>query len=153
MISGLDNSRASSESCKVTFHPLSGANSEEVIDFIKPLAKRCPDKIIVHIGSNDLTKNINTIENLEKIKKVIKNANPKCEMILSECTIRKDRKGMERKIENLNKEIHNFGHEKNVYVIKHDTINEYHLAKKKLHLNSKGKNILELDFKEFLSKK
>ena len=73
-------------------------------------------------------------------------------MVLSECTTRKDRKGFDKKIIELNEEIHNFGIENNLYVIKHDAINDYHLAKKKMHLSSKGKNVLELAFKQLKNK-
>ena len=46
-----------------------------------------------------------------------------------------------------------FCREKNIYSIKHDIIGDQHLARKKLRLNAKGKNILELNFKDFFSKK
>ena len=69
IIIGLDNGRASSDKYNVTFHPLSGANSLEIIDLIKPLVKRGPEKIIIHVGTNDLTTgNVDTIGNLEKIR-------------------------------------------------------------------------------------
>ena len=73
-------------------------------------------------------------------------------MVLSECIIRTDRKGMKIKVNELNKAIRNFAKEKNIYVIEHEGINEHHLARKKLHLNAKGKSILELGFKDFLCK-
>ena len=79
-----------------------------MVDIVKPLARRNPDKMVVHIGSNDLTAGINTIDNLEKIYNEIKNINTNCEVIISECTIRKDRKGMEKKISDLNTNIRKF---------------------------------------------
>ena len=92
---GLDNNRVSSDKINVQLHPLSGANSLEMIDIVKPLAKRNPDRIIVHVATNDLNvKEIDTIKNLEKIRSIIKKTNSQCEMVLSECIIRTDRKGM-----------------------------------------------------------
>ena len=86
IIKGLDNNRASTENCCISFHPLSGGNSFEMIDFVKPLARRNPDKMVIHAGSNDLTvkEGMNTIDNLKKVHAVIKNINPKCEVIFSE---------------------------------------------------------------------
>ena len=89
---------------------------------------------------------------LEIWKKLDLNNNSQCEMVLSEFIIRTDRKGMKNNVNELNKSIRSFAKEKNIYVIEHVGINEHHIAKKKLHLNAKGKSILELGFKEYLCK-
>ena len=133
-------------------HPFSGATSGDMIDFVKPLLRRNPDKFILHVGTNDLTQNtdINTHENLQQIVNIIKTTLPKCEIILSQCIIRTDKRGIEDKVKELQSVISNFCVEKNYLLIKHPSINVSCLAKRKLHLNVRGKSILERDFKKIL---
>ena len=65
-------------------------------DFMKPLLKRKPDKIILHIGTNDLTQNIDTCSDLAEITNLVRTQLPKCDFSLSECTLRTDRKSIEK---------------------------------------------------------
>ena len=39
---------------------------EDIADHIKPVTRRKPDLLIIHAGTNDLTRGINTIEVLRK---------------------------------------------------------------------------------------
>ena len=71
--------------------------------------------------------------------------------VLSECTFRSDHKGIEKKVQELNNRFHDFGKSKNLAIVRHDDINKSCLGKKKLHLNNKGKSILAIDFKNFIS--
>ena len=50
-------------------HP--GATSEDLIDHIKPVARRKPDIVVLHIGTNDLTNGINTQENLQEVVDIL----------------------------------------------------------------------------------
>ena len=111
--------------------------------YIKPFTKRKPHRILLHVGTNDLTnQNIDTVENLRQIRKTMKEELPNCELILSTCVKRGDRKGIDKKVEELNGKVKDFCRSTNLNFIEHDNITEKHLGKRKLHLNARGKAIL-----------
>ena len=44
---------------QVKTHP--GATTDDIIDYIKPTIHQKPDIVIIHSGTNGLTKNVNTM--------------------------------------------------------------------------------------------
>ena len=53
-------------------------------DYIKPALKTKPDKMIVHVGTNDLTKGIqNTTENLSDIVECARVLSPETQLYIS----------------------------------------------------------------------
>ena len=46
----------------VNSRPHSGASSEDIVDFIKPYLRKKPDAIILHRGTNNLTKGVDKIK-------------------------------------------------------------------------------------------
>ena len=51
-------------------HP--GCSSEDMVDSVKPVARKKPDTLIIHVGTNDLTKGVNTMKKVRKCLKVIR---------------------------------------------------------------------------------
>ena len=51
-------------------HP--GCSTEDMIDYIKPIARKKPDTILLHVGKNDLTKGINTMKKIRKCVEAIR---------------------------------------------------------------------------------
>ena len=51
-------------------HP--GCSTEDMIDYIKAIARKNPDTILLHVGTNGLTKGINTIKNIRKCVEAIR---------------------------------------------------------------------------------
>ena len=51
-------------------HP--GCPTEDMTDYIKPIARKKADTILLHVGTNDLTKGINTMKNVRKCVKPIR---------------------------------------------------------------------------------
>ena len=47
---------------KVRSHP--GATSEDLVDHIKPVARRKPDMVILHVGTNDISNDVKTLDKL-----------------------------------------------------------------------------------------
>ena len=58
------NSRGLSSSNKVSASNFPSATSEDILDEIEDTLKTHPDTLIVHAGTNDLTKNINTLRSI-----------------------------------------------------------------------------------------
>ena len=55
---------------KVITHP--GSTTEDMLDYIKPNARRKPDALIIHTGTNDLTNSVNTMKKVRKLVKVVR---------------------------------------------------------------------------------
>ena len=47
------------------------SSTEDMTDYIKPIARKKPDIILLHVGTNDLTKGINTMKNVRKCVEAI----------------------------------------------------------------------------------
>ena len=54
---------------KVITH--SGSTTEDMLDYIEPIARRKPDTLIIHSGTNDLTNGVNTMKKVRKLVKAI----------------------------------------------------------------------------------
>ena len=48
---------------KVITH--TGSTTEDMLDYIKPIARRKPDTMIIHAGTNALTNGVNTIKKVK----------------------------------------------------------------------------------------
>ena len=55
---------------KVVTHP--GSTTEEMLDYIKPIARRKSNTLIIHTGTNDLTNGVNTMKKVRKLVKVVR---------------------------------------------------------------------------------
>ena len=126
--------------------PHSGSTTEDMIDYIKPSAKKTPDVIIMHAGTNDLTNDIDTVSNLGKIANYLKKTSPKTKFIVSTVITRDDRKGLPKKVITLNNAIKSFCVQNNIEVIDNNNMDMTNLGQKKLHLNRKGNGSLAKNF-------
>ena len=124
-----------------------------MVDYVKPSARKKPDKLIIHVGTNDLTKGIaNTNENLDLLVKTVKEISPDTQIYFSELCLRNDFQGSFSKVKLKNEELHKFCSDRNIGLVEHGNIDNSCLAKRKLHMNPKGLKRLALNFKSFLGK-
>ena len=65
-----DELSTSERSMAVMKHP--GCSAEDMIDYIKPIAKKKADTILLHVGTNDLTKGTNIMKNIRKCVEAIR---------------------------------------------------------------------------------
>ena len=89
----------------VSIKPYSGATSEDIYDFIKPEIRKCPETVVIHIGTNDLSRNIKTIDNLKNISDYVTSKSKNTKIILSTLTIRTDNADLQEKAKNKNQEV------------------------------------------------
>lgn len=66
-----------SHSLTVKFHPNSIVTSCDLIDYVKLLVRKKLYTLVVHIGSNDIQKGINTMKMITKLAREIKEINSK----------------------------------------------------------------------------
>ena len=134
---------------KIRPHP--GANTEDLVDHIKPILRRKnPDILIVHGGTNDLTSDGETTKNLETINRVIKKISPKTKLVISNCIVRKDMADGPEKVGVLNESLTKMGENMNLEIVEHGNISENNLSKGKLHLNPSGNSKLAQNFIKYI---
>ena len=60
---------------------LPGGTSETILDEVDTLVADKPDCIIVHAGTNDITKGINSLNSVKKIVKKVKQTSPNTKVV------------------------------------------------------------------------
>ena len=130
----------------------SGATSLDIKDHIRPIVRRKPDCVLVHCGTNDLTKKdgIDTIETIKEIISEAKNESPDTTIALSSLTVRRDHEGMSNKVNELNRSLKKLAKEQGIPIIENSNIDNSCLSARKLHLNRKGDSTLARNFVNFL---
>lgn len=109
--------------------------------------------MIVHVGTNDLTKNVkDTSDNMKQIVEHIRNTSENTEIILSNICYREDRTGIDILRQKANTTFENLGKELDVRVIDNHNIDQSCLSRKRLHLNRKGLAQLSKNMKGYLIK-
>ena len=150
MINGI-NANGFKRELNVKIKPFGGSTSADLLDHIKPTLRKNPKNIILHVGTNDLTNNIDTIQNFKEIIKLIRTKSPNSNVAVSNVVIRADKKNMVEKVQELNKKIKELCEKENIDVINKSNLNDTHLSKRKLHLNQKGLSILAKNFISYLN--
>ena len=57
-------------SVKIRCHP--GATADDIIDYVRQTARKKPDMIIIHTGTNDIQNKVNTLQKVRKVITTIK---------------------------------------------------------------------------------
>ena len=110
MLNHIEGSKLSSKKRSTKVHAFPGATTEDMIDFIRPLASRNPDYLIIHAGTDDLI-NFSTKDSLVNYKDIadtIREINPNIKVIISSVIQRYDNNSLQPKIEELNSKLKSF---------------------------------------------
>ena len=129
---------------------LRGGNIEDMEDNVKPILKREPDCLILHVGTNNAT-NFTARDILGKLlqsKSKILNDHKSCKLIISQPTLRSDN----GKAALTNHHLCNLLEELNINIVKNRNIYSKHLGGKELHLNPHGTARLALNLKVTIRK-
>ena len=144
------NSRGLSKSKEVAMLNFPGATSSDVLMKIDDVLNKKPASLIVHVGTNDLTNDINLLSNVKKIVNKTNKTSTNTALIFSSIIFRKDKKNLEKTRADTNSRLKNFCRQKNINLISNDNIKEEHLGIKKLHLNKKGNCIFSKNLLNFV---
>ena len=145
MLSNIDETKLSHR-YHTKVRAFKGSSIEDLHDYLKPLLKKRPDKIILLIGTNDLqNKSVaDILKGLKSLLDMIQSSIPNCKVVVSEIIRREDRKSLNGKLSEFNRALKTM----NVDILRQQNITSQHLGRKGLHLNFEGniqlaKNIID----------
>ena len=139
----------SNSSERVTVKSFSGATVDDVKDFIKPILRKKPEKLILHIGTNDL-RNTDPQAVADSVSNLVQSINHQCpdtKVMVSEIVTRKDVNGIADTVRQTNSIIESLCRVNGWVFIANSNINDSHLNSRGLHLNSSGSLLLQNNFK------
>ena len=111
--------------------------------YVKHIARKKPDTILLHVGTNDLTKGINTMKNVRKCVEAIRELdNSENIQIGFSSIMHRSDKDFSKEISELNVKLKKYCLGRGFIYIDNNNVNESCLNKSKLHLNKKGTNFL-----------
>ena len=132
------NSRRLSKSKKFEVINFPGSTSTDIVESIDKIPEnQQPNSLIVHLRTNDFTKNVNLLNSVEKIVNKTKKKSPDTVLTFSNIIVQKDKKNLEKLRTDTNTRLKNYCVQKELSLIDHDNIKESHPGIKKLHLNRK----------------
>ena len=112
-----------------------GGTSEKILEKLDDIIKEKPDHLIVQAGNNDITNNVNLSTNVKKVFSKVSKQSPSTSIAFSSINNRKD------KTNNLNRynaHLKNFCMQRGISFIDSKVAKEFHLGKRKLHLDKEG---------------
>lgn len=131
----------------------SGATVNDMSDFLKPTARKQPDKLIIHAGTNDIRYS-SPKEIAKKIIELAENFKKDCndtEVIISSLVTRCDREELTTKVNETNNILKSSCLKKKLAFLDNSNISRSHLNSRGLHLNREGSSLLQANFSYFLS--
>ena len=131
--------------------PFPGATVEDMEDFIKPITRKSPDKLILHIGTNDLRNCEPKIiaDSIVNLITQIKEDSPNTTVGISALLERKDCPKLATKVKQVNLILDNYCQLNKIPFLKNANININHLNSRGLHLSKLGTQSLQNNFIEF----
>ena len=132
-----------------------GANTRDLQDYVKPLIRKRPDKIIIVIGTNDIErKPVNDIlRSIKLVMDMILEKLPDCHLVISEIIRRADNRLNDAELAKLNGKINTFNQSLkkiNIDILRQQNIIRDHLGRDGLHLNFNSNKQLALNIIEKL---
>ena len=135
MLAGVDEKRMSHRSnVKVRVFP--GATIDDMFDYINPLLKKCPDAVILHVGTNDCPHDTSRaiLDKLLKLKTFILKSLPNSKIVISGAINRTDNAKASLTVKHLNQHLRSL----ELDFLDNNNIGEECLGRKGLHLNEHG---------------
>ena len=143
MFNGIDEKKLQKHGSVKVFY-FSGARINDMNHHLMQIIAKQPDYLILHVGTNDATTSTSRkiIDDLLMLKCNILKQLPNCRVIVSKPTVRIDHGRANLTLRNVNKHLETL----NLECIENGNISIQHLGRKGLHLNSKSKGRLALNF-------
>ena len=129
---------------------LSKSKKVSVSNFPGDTLKAHPDNLILHAGTNNLTKNINTLRSAKKLCQKAKRISPDTKIVFLNIIYWKNRRNTDKQRIDTNSRLIKFCNQKNDPLIYNGTIKKELLGVKKLLLNRRGNSLFAKNLVDFI---
>ena len=123
-----------------------GATVSDMEDFVKPLTRRTPDKMILHVGTNDLRSHSTPkiiADSIVNIVTQIKEDSPGTAVGISAILVRNDNNDLAAKAIQTNNILKSYCSRNRIPFLSNSNMNASHLNMRGLHLNRQGSLALQ----------
>ena len=136
----------------VAVKSFSGATVEDMNDFLRPTTRRQPDKLVIHVGTNNIRSSTpqNVADEVTKVAHQFKQESKKTRIIISSLITRSDNPEFASKVKETNVALKLKCKENNSSFIDNSNINSLHLNRRGLHLTHKGSALLQANIGNIL---
>ena len=128
-----------------------GATTRNILDHFQPTLWKKPDVVIVQCGTNYLTSQEETIENLQELVRMAKAESPDTELVLSSTITRRDKAGLQQKFNELKAEVKYFYHNSQMKLIDNSYLEVKCLGRQKLHLSKRRSRLFAYNPLNFIN--
>lgn len=156
MIKHLNGYRMSTKETRVQIATFPGATTLDMIDHIKPIQRKRPDKLILHVGTNNLRGRGTPSKHAEEIISLaesVKNTLPETEILISGLINRVDDDALGNKVNQVNTALKQMCYQHHWKFIEHSNIIPSHLNRSGIHLNKMGTAKLSRNFNKYIYNK
>ena len=150
IINGVIEERINKKDRPVKVRNFPGAIVPDMEHYLIPIIQKKSSNIILHVGTND-AKNLpsrTVLDNLLKLKALVRGSLPTCRVFISSPTLRTDDGKAQITVRQLTKHLLQL----KIDMINNNNINVRHLRGKGLHLNQSGSNLLCKNFVNAIQK-
>ena len=138
---------------KVTYFTFPGSSATNMQDFVKPVIRKKPKKIILHVGTNDVAgrgKRNQISQKIVILAKNVKSQNSSIKIAVSSIIHRSDDLSLNVKICQINENLKKLCSDNHLEFICNDNIKNDCLNVGGLYLNIKGTINLAANFRKFI---
>ena len=133
--------------------PFPGATITDMEDFVKPLTRRTPDKMVLHVGTNDLMNGTPKViaDSVVNLVAQVKEDSPNTAIGVSAILVRSDNNDLAVKALQVNVILNEYCLRNNIPFLNNTNIDTTHLNYKGLHLNKQGTSVLQQNLSVFVN--
>jgi lysophospholipase L1-like esterase len=133
--------------------PFPGATISDMEDFVKPLSRRSSDKMILHVGTNDLRSCTPRViaDSIVNLVTQVKEDSPNTTIGISAILVRNDNNDLAFKALQANITLKEYCLRNEIPFLNNSNINVKHLNYKGLHLNKEGTSVLQQNLLGFVN--
>ncbi len=149
LVKHLKGFKMSKTGARVSVSTFSGCKTSDMADHIKPVLRKKPHKLILHVGTNSLKDHetpTSCAQEIMELAESIKSNAPNTELLVSGLITRTDDENSTRNVSRVNSELKRLCTRSKLTFIDHSNISSNELNRSKLHLNKVGTKVLASNF-------